>query len=324
MSNYPKPLLINGSLALLVWSGWYLLGGETAIRAMYENWPVTLTMVFGSFIAGATSEGGGAVAFPVFTKLLEIAPADARVFSLAIQSVGMTSASITILLLRIPVSWKALTWSGLAGVPGIVISTLWLAPVVPPVIVRISFTLLLTSFAITLWLINRDVHRYTHSDIPLKGARERFLLVLFGFIGGMMSGLVGNGIDIMTFALMVLLFRVSEKIATPTSVLLMASNSIVGFAMHGLILDTFTPEIRGWWLAAVPVVCVGAPLGALVCNWMTRHHIARVLIVLILIELITSLTLIPMTPVLILWSACILIVLAVINQRLYVSRRYLQ
>ena len=61
MSNYPKPLLINGSLALLVWSGWYLLGGETAIRAMYENWPVTLTMVFGSFIAGATSEGGGPI-----------------------------------------------------------------------------------------------------------------------------------------------------------------------------------------------------------------------------------------------------------------------
>jgi uncharacterized membrane protein YfcA len=44
--------------------------------------------------------------------------------------------------------------------------------------------------------------------------------------GGLMSGLVG--IDIVTFSVMVLLFRISEKIATPTSVILMALNAVIG------------------------------------------------------------------------------------------------
>jgi uncharacterized membrane protein YfcA len=41
---------------------------------------MSVTMAFGSFIAGATSEGGGAVAFPVMTLLFNIAPSIARDF----------------------------------------------------------------------------------------------------------------------------------------------------------------------------------------------------------------------------------------------------
>ena len=62
------------------------------------------------FIAGATSEGGGAVAFPVMTLLFDIAPSTARDFSLMIQAVGMTAAAGTILHTRIPVERRALIW----------------------------------------------------------------------------------------------------------------------------------------------------------------------------------------------------------------------
>ncbi len=51
-------------------------------------------MVFGSFVAGSTAAGGGAVSFPVFTKLLHIPADEARTFGLLIQSVGMTMASV--------------------------------------------------------------------------------------------------------------------------------------------------------------------------------------------------------------------------------------
>ncbi|MCK5889994.1 MAG: sulfite exporter TauE/SafE family protein, partial [Methylococcales bacterium] len=76
-----------------VWSGYTYPNGQATIA---QNWPITLTMVFGSFIAGATSEGGGAIAFPVFTKVLAMPPFDAKVFSLAIQSIGMMAATVTI------------------------------------------------------------------------------------------------------------------------------------------------------------------------------------------------------------------------------------
>jgi uncharacterized membrane protein YfcA len=50
-------------------------------------------MIFGAMVGGATSEGGGAIAFPVMTLALGIAPAVARDFSIMIQSCGKTTVS---------------------------------------------------------------------------------------------------------------------------------------------------------------------------------------------------------------------------------------
>jgi uncharacterized membrane protein YfcA len=82
-------------------------------------------MVFGSFVAGSTPQGGGAVAFPVFTKVLEV-PADvARTFSLSIQAVGMVVASIIIVLAERKIEIKPIVVSGSAGIVGF-LATLFL------------------------------------------------------------------------------------------------------------------------------------------------------------------------------------------------------
>lgn len=102
------------AIALAVWSIWLVgLGYRQAMTAVASHWPITLTMVFGSIIAGGTSLGGGAVAFPVFTKLLQIPPHDAKVFSLAIQAVGMGAASLTIWLTGIRVEGRFILCSAL-------------------------------------------------------------------------------------------------------------------------------------------------------------------------------------------------------------------
>jgi uncharacterized membrane protein YfcA len=49
---------------------------------------MTITMLIGSFIGGATSEGGGAIAFPVMTLVLKLNPKVARDFSFMIQCCG--------------------------------------------------------------------------------------------------------------------------------------------------------------------------------------------------------------------------------------------
>ena len=103
-------------IALFVWSLWLtILTPWYALANFWENWQVALTMMFGSMVAGATSLGGGAVAFPVFTKLLEIPFQDAKVFSLAIQSVGMGAASLAICLTGIAVEWRVIRWGSLGG-----------------------------------------------------------------------------------------------------------------------------------------------------------------------------------------------------------------
>ena len=53
-----------------------------------DRYYLSITMIFGAMIGGATSEGGGAVAFPVMTLALGIAPSIARDFSMMCQSCG--------------------------------------------------------------------------------------------------------------------------------------------------------------------------------------------------------------------------------------------
>jgi len=49
-------------------------------------WEIPITTIMGSFVGGFLAEEG-AVAFPVFTKILSISPIDAKQFPLLIQSV---------------------------------------------------------------------------------------------------------------------------------------------------------------------------------------------------------------------------------------------
>jgi uncharacterized membrane protein YfcA len=136
-------------------------------------------------------------------------------------------------------------------------------------------------------------------------------------VGGVLSGLVGNGIDIITFSVMVLFFRLSEKVATPTSVILMACNAIVGFVLYLFVYDGFTETVQEYWLAAVPVVVIGAPLGAMICTWFSRELIVRVLLALIAIEVVSSLLIIPLSSTLILYSVIVLSVCSFIYYQMY-------
>ncbi len=308
------------AIAIAVWTVWLTtLGVQEAISYLISNWQIDLTMVFGSMIAGGTSVGGGAVAFPVFTKLLHMAPHDAKVFSLAIQSVGMSAASLAICVTSIRVEWRVIVWTSIGGVFGIFMGLAFLAPFLPPDVIKMSFTMMLSSLAVTLLL--SDV-RQCNFTVCNWSFRERGILLLTGILGGIMSALVGNGIDIFTFSVMVLLFRISEKVATPTSVVLMAINAVAGFALEVFVFKDFTEPIRGYWLAAIPIVVVGAPLGAMFCSLLRRETIANILIGLIAIEMVTSLLLIPLRPVVIYFSLTTLILFSSLNYWMYCTKIY--
>lgn len=303
---YLSPLI-----TLIVWGVWYLYTAPQTTAILREYWEISLTMVFGSFIAGATSEGGGAIAFPVFTKVLGIRPLDAKIFSLAIQSVGMTAATLTIIVLRIPIEWRVILWASLGGVLGIVTGAILITPLLPPDLVKMLFTAMIVSFALTLFVLNWR-HRSYNPTLIKFSTQEKLILVFSGFFGGIMSGLVGNGIDIICFSVMVLLFRLSEKVATPTSVILMAVNALIGFCLYLLVLEGFTAQIQNYWLAAIPVVVVGAPLGAYFCSRLDNKTIANILIFLIMIELITSLLIIPLSGQTLIISSLVLLAFSIV------------
>jgi len=74
----------------------------------------------------------------------------------------------------------------------------------------------------------------------------------------------------------VLLYRSDLKIAIGTSVLLMAYTSVIGIFSNLLLARFFPsqysiqPEVYANWLAAAPIVAIGAPFGALVVKLISR------------------------------------------------------
>ncbi|MEA3478314.1 MAG: sulfite exporter TauE/SafE family protein, partial [Bacteroidota bacterium] len=202
-------------ILLVVWSVWLFLMNSLGYWPLFtENWFMSVTMMFGSFIAGATSEGGGAVAFPVMTLGYNISPEVARDFSLMIQSVGMLAASIVIILNNIEVEWRAILFASIGGVLGIILGIDFLSPALSPTMTKLFFVSAWLGFGIALIWVNRDRERHTHSQIDTLLKRDSVLILLVGFIGGLVSGVTGSGLDIVTFSLLVLYFSISEKVAT--------------------------------------------------------------------------------------------------------------
>ncbi|KAI6226112.1 hypothetical protein M3Y99_01327500 [Aphelenchoides fujianensis] len=220
---------------------WWSLALKYHLLELYATrWQMPVTMIFGA--SGATSEGGGAVAFPVMTLLLHIEPRIARDFSLMIQSCGPQKKMIFV--------------------------SIWF------------------SFAVALLILNLQRKRITYDSIPQFNAWKAAILFGTGFFGGLLSAFTGSGVDICSFSVLTLLFRVSEKVATPTSVLLMCINTWVGFYWQQLIMQAIAPLAWQYFSVSVPVVVTMSPIGAFLSSHLHRQLLAAFVYVLEVIALV--------------------------------------
>lgn len=270
-------LLVGWFFYLFISQQWYLF---------FQNWLMPFTMVLGSFIAGATPEGGGAVAFPVMTLIFKISPDVARNFSLAIQSFGMSAATYLIIVRRIPIETTYLFLCALGGTWGVIFGSYIIAPMIAPPYAKMLFVTLWLSFGVVLFWTNFFHHRRTVNKLPPLSQLEKNIFVLIGFLGGIISAIVGSGIDMSSFAFTTSRYHLSEKVATSTSVCLMAIISVVGFFTHGLILRDFGLEEFQYLLTCIPIVMIGAPLGAYFISGQTQQFITNFLYLVLLVQFV--------------------------------------
>ncbi|MBN8821494.1 MULTISPECIES: sulfite exporter TauE/SafE family protein [unclassified Spirosoma] len=287
MKRLPTAYLLFFALVMPIWLVYMVT--QNGFSFYNDHWAAPITMFFGSFVAGATSEGGGAVAFPVFTLLLKLPPPVARNFSFAIQSIGMTSASLLIISLKIPVDWRAIRTVAIGGIPGLLFGAFFIVPLISGQMTKIFFVSLWLSFAFALYLANRKTDRVTTRGLgPLKAVDLARILV-FAFIGGIITAIFGDGINIFTFCLFTLYYSTSEKIATPTSIIIMTIHTIIGFLLHVFVLQDFQPMTFQYWMCAIPVAILMAPLGAYIINFLTREAIAKFLYITTVVQYIGAL-----------------------------------
>ena len=264
---------------------------------------MSIMMVLGSFIAGSSSEGGGAVAFPVMTLLFKVHPAEARNFTLAIQSIGMSAATLWIIARKIRIERKYLLFAILGGLPGIVLGSYFVAPFTSPPYAKMLFVSFWLSFGIALFAADRSRRRAVLDQLPSLSGYQKAEMVLVGLVGGVLSSIVGTGVNICTFSFVTMKYRLSEKIATPTSVILMAADSIMGFGLHLLIMRDIQPEVFYYWQVCIPVVMVGAPLGAFVASRIRKRQLVYILCSVIVAQFAGALLIIRPTGALLLFSA---------------------
>jgi uncharacterized protein len=283
---YPVALL----LIYLCWTSYMVIADRWSLFA--EWWPMSLTMVLGSMVAGATAEGGAAVAFPVFTKVLQIPATEARTFGLMIQSVGMTMAGVVILTRRVKILPGVIGWVSLGGVLGMVVGT-FLIPIPPPY-PKILFTFITAAFGVALMISRWGLNWNPEDQFLTQTTGRRLLCILMGIVGGIFAANTGSGIDTLTFIVLTLAFGINEKVSTPSTVIIMGINSVVGFFLHGIVAQDIG-IVWNYWLVCIPVVILGAPLGAWIASRVNRDVIITLLLVLITIELVTTIWLIPFT-----------------------------
>lgn len=244
-----------------------------------ENWPMALAMAIGSYTAGSTPMGGGTVGFPVLVLLFDLPASLGRDFSFAVQSIGMVSATIFILCRRQPLARSMLYGAMLGSLVGTPLGIFLVAPYVADLWIKVIFAALWGSFGVLHLYRLREITSFSASA-QRQNKRDFRLGLMLGLLAGAFAAAVtGVGIDMVIYATLVLLCRVDLKVAIPTSVAIMAFTSLVGVVAKSVSGD-WQPGVFGNWLAAAPVVALGAPLGVFVVSRIGRRPTLLVVAVL--------------------------------------------
>ncbi|WP_237054956.1 sulfite exporter TauE/SafE family protein [Microbulbifer sediminum] len=271
------------ALFYAVWA--LVVFGQGKLDVALEHWPMALAMAFGSYAAGSTPMGGGTVGFPVLVLLFDMPASLGRDFSFAVQSIGMVSASLYILARRQPLAWAMLRGALMGALVATPAGILLFAPLVPDLWVKLAFAILWGSFGILHLYRLREITAHDHTGDPDCPLDFRVGLLLGGLAGFSAVAVTGVGIDMVIYAALVLLSRVDLKVAIPTSVVIMAFSSVVGVAVKSLAGD-WQPDVFGNWLAAAPVVALGAPLGVLVVSLIGRRPTLLVVALLCVVQFV--------------------------------------
>ena len=303
----------------LVWAVFVTVGDHWG--RVGDRWLAAVTMIFGSIVAGSTPQGGGAVAFPVFTKVLQVPATVARTFSLCIQTIGMGTASFAIIISGRQVDWRSIRIVTPSAIVAFVASA-WIIgqpdepfwpSTLPSPYVKVTFTIVVAAMALVVWLSSRSWLTERVEELSNDSPRAASLLVASGLAGGVASYLVGSGADVFTYLGLVALLGLSAGIGVPTSVIVMAFVSAVGFVLFGIVdgqlsitldaegsvaavggqtlaepLPGDRYDLFGLWLAAAPVVGFGAPLGSWAASKVSDRTLAKIVVVLALGEVVST------------------------------------
>jgi uncharacterized membrane protein YfcA len=222
------------------WTAVLVAGGLWPI--VRAHWPISVAMAGGSFVGGSSPVAGGTVGFPVLVYVFDHPARLGRDFSLAIQSIGMVSASIYILTRGRRVEWRILRFALPGAATAMPLGMIWLAPNVSDTTVKVLFSVVYASFGLLHLVRLREI---VANEGPSRTyfAADSAIGFSVGAAGGLLASVIGVGSDIVLYGILVLLYHSDVRVAIPTSVILMASTSLVG-AVCSVLAAAWSPASR--------------------------------------------------------------------------------
>jgi hypothetical protein len=158
-----------------------------------------------------------------------------------------------------------------------------------------------SSFAIALWILNREKKRRTVLYILNFQAWKGLVLLITGFIGGWLykkhqiniilgifTSFAGSGVDISLFSIITLLFSLTEKTATPTTIVSMgklftslfysstlALTSWFSLYWRIMIVGEISELTWNFIRCSIPVCTIMAPVGSFAGSHFHRQVLAH-------------------------------------------------
>jgi uncharacterized membrane protein YfcA len=197
-----------------------------------------LAMILMGVVLGALGAGGSILTLPILVYLFGLPASAATGYSLAI--VGATALAGGLNYLRQgQASLRAALEFGVPAVAAVYLTRRFLFPAIPDPIVApgglavskdTALMLLFAAFmmAAAAAMLRGEKGR-TRDEKEPRLVLELVLLVVLGFIVGVLTGLIGAGGGFMILPVLVLLGGLPVKVAIGTDLLIIAAKSLVGF-----------------------------------------------------------------------------------------------
>ncbi len=184
---------------------------------------------------GLIGGGGSILTVPVLVYLFSISPTIAISYSLFI--VGFTSLAGAYNNYRQGlVDLKTVLLFGSSSITTVFISRKFIIPFLPDVFFEIgSFKVthslfVMVVFAILMLAASMSMIRNKKEQAEKSSNEKPFILVIYGVLIGSVTGLIGAGGGFLLIPALVILMKLPTKEAIGTSLLIIALNSLVGFA----------------------------------------------------------------------------------------------